>query len=283
MKLQSLIILIAASLALMLIGIISAQEMSPRVWLSSDNQQVTTGQEFSVTINIADAVGVYGGSFKLTYDSQSLEVVLAENKAIVPGPFFGTESSFTLANTANEGTVEYAMTLTQPAEPVSGSGVLGTLTFRALTDTAVEIMPIEARLLSPEFSEVDGRKIAQNINEVTPQIEGITINAGNAGNTSDAGNTGDIETEVIQPQEPAPEMRPLTVAEPSVSDPINSEPPVSAPASMPVSPRIMGRPVLLIGSLLFLLGLLLFASSIGVYVNLRRQFLLQEQSEQLIW
>jgi Cohesin domain len=262
MKVRSLITLIAASLALMLIGIISAQETSPRVWLSSDMQQVTTGQAFTVTINVADAVGVYGGSFKLAYDPQALEVVLADNKAVVPGAFFNASSNFTLANTANGGIVEYAMTLTQPAEPVSGGGVLGTVTFRALSNAPVDITPIEARLLSPEFSEVDGRKVAQKINEVTTLVEGMTINAGT--------------TQIIV-EEPKPELRPLTVEEMTPSTL-----PITTPPSIP-APRLVDRRVLVIGSALFILGLLLFATSIGVYVNLRRQFLLQEQSEQLIW
>lgn len=259
MKVRSLIILIAASLTLILVGLISAQETSPRVWLSSDVQEVATGQTFTVTINVADAIGVYGGSFKLAYDPQALEVILAENKAVAPGTFFNNTSSFTLANTANDGTVEYAMTLTQPAEPVNGGGALGTVTFRALTDAAVDITPIEARLLSPEFTEVDGRKIAQKIDEVPTQIEGMTINAGN------------IQTFT---NEPRPELRPLTVPESSAS--------TVTETSVPVS-RTMDRPVLVIGSILFVIGLLLFAASIGVYVNLRRQFLVQEQLEQLIW
>jgi len=270
MKVRSLIILIAASLALMLIGIISAQETSPRVWLSSDTPQVVNGQAFTITINVADAVGVYGGSFKLAYDPQALEVALDEDKAVTPGGFFDTATSFTLANTANEGTVEYAMTLTQPAEPVSGSGVLGTVTFRALTNAVVDITPIEARLLSPEFSEVDGRKIAQKINEVTTLVEGVTLNAVSI----ETVNSSDPQIFV---EEPKPELRPLTVAETSPSTTNLST------GSTISETRGMDRPVLVIGSVLFILGLLLFATSIGVYVNLRRQFFLQEQSEQLIW
>jgi cohesin domain-containing protein len=258
MKVRSLIIIVVASLALMLVGITSAQETSARVWLSSETQQAAAGQEFTVTINVADAVGVYGGSFKLAYDPQALEVVLAENKAVVPGTFFNTGSTFTLVNTANAGTIEYAMTLTQPAEPVTGGGALGTITFRALTGGAVNITPTEVRLLSPEFTEVDGRKIAQKIDEVATQIEGMTINAG---------STSNVEASIVQPPEPTPELRPLTVPE---STPVTMSGPMS-------------RPVLVIGTILFVIGLLLFATSIGVYVNLRRQFYLQEQSEQLIW
>lgn len=254
MKARSLIIFAAASLALVLTGIISAQETIPRVWLSSDIQQASSGQTFTVTINAADAVGVYGGSFKLAYDPQTLEVILDENNAVTPGTFFDNSSSFTLVNKAGAGIVEYALTLTQPAEPVSGSGVLGTVVFRALADTALEITPIEARLLSPEFTEVNGRKIAHKINEVTTQIQGMTINEGNMQAVF---------------QDPTPEMRPLTVPE---------------TAAIPISAsRMVDRPTLVIGGILFVIGLLLFAASIGVYVNLRRQFLVREQSEQLLW
>ena len=86
----------------------------PRFWLSYDTDNVTAGQEFTVTVNIAGAVDVYGGSFQLLYDTQAFEVVVVDLKAISPGAFFENGPSFALKNSADAsaGTVDYALTLT---------------------------------------------------------------------------------------------------------------------------------------------------------------------------
>jgi hypothetical protein len=179
MKSKTLIslLIMLVSLFVMNAVITDAQETSPRLWLSPATFQAQPGQEFIVTVNVAEAAGVYGGSFKLAYDPQVLEVVINDNQVFTAGDFFDGRPSFTLKNSANaqQGVIEYALTLTQPAEPVNGAGVLGTVTFRALSEASVSVTPIEARLLSPEFTEVDGRLIAQRINEVEARMEGMAL------------------------------------------------------------------------------------------------------------
>jgi hypothetical protein len=174
------ILIMFMSLVVMNAIITNAQETPPRVWLSPETLQTQPGQEFTVTVNVAEAVGVYGGSFKLSYDPQVLEVVINDNQVITPGDLFEGRTSFTLKNSANaqDGVIEYALTLTQPAEPVTGGGILGTVTFRALSAASVSIAPIEARLLSPDFTEVDGRLVAQQINEVEARMQGMTLGIG---------------------------------------------------------------------------------------------------------
>ncbi|MCB9452500.1 MAG: hypothetical protein H6672_13775 [Anaerolineaceae bacterium] len=173
MKKYSLSILIFASMIFALTtGIVGAQG-SARVWLTSDKTDVQTGDEVVVTIHVEGAQNVYGTSFKLAYDPALLEPVMTNNQAVTAGDFFGNKSSFALKNTATDGTVEYALTLTQPAAPVSGSGVIGTLTFHALADGAVAVTPLEASLVAPQFEEVDGRMVARSIQQITTQIDGV--------------------------------------------------------------------------------------------------------------
>jgi hypothetical protein len=179
MKIKSLISILIMMISLLVMNavITGAQENAPSLSLSPENIQVQPGQEFTVTINVADAAGVYGGSFKLVYDPQTLELLFPEDRAVTPGAFFDGQPSFVLKNSANvqEGAIEYALTLTQPAQPVSGSGVLGTITFRALSDAVVNIMPMEALFMQPEFTQVDGRTIAQKVNEVEAHVQGAAI------------------------------------------------------------------------------------------------------------
>lgn len=182
MKIKTLlsILIMMASLFMMNAVITGAQEDVPRLWISPETMQVQTGQEFTVTVNVADAIGVYGGSFKLVYDPQALELVFLDDRAVTAGEFFDGQPSFTLKNSANvqEGMIEYALTLTQPAQPITGGGTLGTIAFRALSEAAVNIMPLEARLIVPEFTQVDNRLIAQSINEVDARLQGASVTVG---------------------------------------------------------------------------------------------------------
>jgi len=155
MKYPKTITSLICLLSLLLSGALAtvgAQD-SLRIWLSSEIAQATAGQEFVVTVNVTGANQVYGGSFQLLYDPQVFEVILVDNQAVSPGAFFGSEPSFALKNMvdATTGTVDYALTLTQPAVPVTGEGMLGTVKFRALQDAPVVITPAGAQLVSPDL------------------------------------------------------------------------------------------------------------------------------------
>ena len=239
----SLTLLIALSVGL---GVSQAQAVSPLVWLASDAEQVVTGQEFAVTVQVEDAQGVYGGSFKLEFDPAAFEVVPQANKVVTPGSFFAELPGFTLENSvdAQLGLVEYALTLTQPAEPVTGSGDVGVVHFRALRDGAVTIAPLEARLLAPVFTEVNGRKIAREINEIETRVQGVT-----AGVVTDA-----------QPMLNATQAPVATVSAPMTS-----------PAPMTIA-RVDNRPLLLAVGGLLLLGVGTLLASVSTYASLRKEY-----------
>src|SRR5690349_1813384 len=107
---------------------VGAQDNAPQVQLNPDKAQAAAGDTVTVTVNVTGAVGVYGGSFKLSYDPQAFEVVQTDNKPVTPGAFFANEPGFALRNAVDTtaGTIEYAITLMQPAKPVDGGGVLAT-------------------------------------------------------------------------------------------------------------------------------------------------------------
>ncbi|MBZ0274603.1 MAG: cohesin domain-containing protein [Anaerolineae bacterium] len=205
------LILMVIALAVPLIA--AHAQNSARIWLSPDTLEANAGEEFTVTVNIEGADGVYGTSFKLGYDAAALEVVLTNNQAITPADFFSGGPNFALKNTASDGAIEYALTLTQPAEPVSGGGVIGTITFRALTAGAVQITPLEASLVSPHFEEVNGRRVATSIQQVTTQIEGaaVQVRGSATGNTASVaavvpptGNTASVATASVANSQPQP-------------------------------------------------------------------------------
>ena len=153
---------------------VGAQDNAPQVQLSPDKTQAAVGDTITVTVNVAGAVAVYGSSFKLSYDPQAFEVVQTDGKPVTPGAFFANEPGFALRNAVDTsaGTIEYAITLMQPAKPVDGGGVLGTFTLHALKDAPVAITAASASFVAPEFKEIDGHLVAQKVNQVTAQVQG---------------------------------------------------------------------------------------------------------------
>jgi hypothetical protein len=165
--------------------LVGAQDNPALVSVLPSNPQVTTGQEFTVSIQIANAVQIYGASFELSYDPQSFEVIPSNGSAsVAAGPFFEGKPSFTLKNTADptKGSVVFAITLMQPAEPVSGEGTLGIVTFRALKDgNPATISAMKADLVSPVYADVNGQKVAESMRQVPAQIIQAMPGAASAG------------------------------------------------------------------------------------------------------
>jgi hypothetical protein len=145
----------------------------PQLTVSLDANDVFAGNTFTATINVAEAQGVYGTNFKLNYDPALFEVISTDGVAVTQGAFFADQPGFSLRNVADPttGIVEYAMTLMQPAVPLDGDGVVGTVTFRALQDGVATVSLSEAAFVVPEFTEVEGQMVAQTVNQVTARIE----------------------------------------------------------------------------------------------------------------
>ena len=166
------------------------------------------------------------------------------SSAVTPGGFFEGKPGFTLKNTADaaSGVVDYALTLMQPAEPVSGDGVLGTIRFRALKDAAVTIS-----LVSPEFTEVDGQKVAQRVNQVPVQI-----------------------VQAFAPDaESAVALAPVVSAQ---NDPVSM---FSNPALNNGLPASQGQPShlpLIAAGVFFVAGLILLTLSVGMYSQMRVRY-----------
>jgi len=266
-------LIILATLSLM-VSVAGAQDSAPRVWLLSEVDQFTSGQEFAVAIQIDGGNQLYGGSFEVVYDPALMELIPGENNvAITPGSFFGAGPSFTLSNAADIrlGSITYALTLTQPATPVSGSGQIGTLRFRALADGPIKLELTESSLVSPEFTEVDGRLVAQKINSITAQPAPLTV--------------GPITGEVV-----AVPPAPVDVAAQAVAAPVEVAAPTLAPITTSSTASVAaalantaptasqtGSRLLIVAGLLFAFGMTLLTISVGMYSRMRTQFSLKTE------
>lgn len=240
------------SLLLALPWAAGAQEnAATRVWPSASLAAVSAGQEFEVNVLVEGATQAYGASFTLAYDPAALDVITERDGAVERGAFFGDRPHFLLKNARDgqRGSVEYALTLVQPAEPVSGAGVLGTVRFRALADAPVAVALTEAALVSPQFAQVDGRIVAQQMNAVQPIIGDLVVAAQAA------------ETEVAAPSAPAGSAAQPGAVTVSVG--------AAAAQSAVAAPGANNQIAIIITGVLLLAGVLLLLLSIGMYTRMR--------------
>ena len=149
---------------------------------------------------------------------------------------------------------------------MSGDGVLGTIIFRALKDTPITIIPASAELVSPEFTQVDGRLIAQKINQVEAVISDTVIGG------SLVAETGNSIVEDTPPDTAAASVSLSTAGQqnPAVSSASVGE--VQAPVLTEEHRSIPSNKMLLVAGLFFVGGLLLLTVSVGMYSKMRVGF-----------
>jgi len=110
------------------------------VLISPPSQEAFIGQSTTVDIRIEQVTGLFGAEVHLSFDPAKLEVQDA-NPAVAgvqievgtfPDPAGGR--GFVAQNSADNSTgkIDYAVTLISPSQPVSGSGVLARVTFKAI-------------------------------------------------------------------------------------------------------------------------------------------------------
>jgi hypothetical protein len=281
MRSHHVLVVTAFIIILFAVGLASAgaQESPTRFWLSPDVEEVKTGETVTIAINVSEAQGVYGTSFKLSYDPEAFEVVPAGNKPVAPGEFFANEPGFALRNTHDPqtGVIEYALTLMQPAQPVSGDGLLGTLTLKALIDTAVSVTVREATFVAPEFKEVDGRIVAERVNQVAVQIEDTAPADVNSPATSSvAVEPATAPASAAQPAES--EVDPAVIA--MFSNPALDESTATQQhdhEAVVVEARRTDDVVLVFAGFFFILGLVMLTLSVGMYSRMR--FLIASPNE----
>jgi Cohesin domain len=254
-KALSLFIILVVMAAVNVLTVGAQDSSTPTISILPDVQQASSGQEFNVTIQVAGASQIYGTSFKLAFDPQSFEVVPDGSNVVTPGAFFEGKPGFPLKNAVDDitGIVDYGLTLTSPAEPVSGDGIIGTVRFRALKDAAVTVNATEASLVSPVFSEVDGHKIAESINNVPVQIV--------------QSSAPDAESAVASASMASVQDDPLAMFDnPALNSGLSA-----AQQPVPVQGQPSQLPMIAAG-VFFSIGLVLLTISVGMYSRMRVRF-----------
>ena len=137
-KFKSLVLVV---LVLALLPAVVSAGVAPAV-VSVDSYVVQVGQEFTVPVRIAGVSNLYGADVRLAYDPAVLQGVSVIDGGFLnqptwvirqgfygPGPWCPTQCAW------------YALTQLRPALPVSGSGVLAYVVYRAIAPGVVQLQP----------------------------------------------------------------------------------------------------------------------------------------------
>lgn len=135
-------LVIVAVLAVLATGA-SAQTASRQAVVSVDNYTVTVGQEFTVPVRIAGVSNLYGYDVRLPHDTAMLQGVRVDHGGFLNQPWYVMRNGFyAYSGRGCAGYCAwYALTSLQPALPVSGSGTLVYVTYRALQPGVVTLQP----------------------------------------------------------------------------------------------------------------------------------------------
>ncbi|HDQ74168.1 MAG TPA: LysM peptidoglycan-binding domain-containing protein [Chloroflexi bacterium] len=120
---------------------------------------IDVGETIAVEIRIEDVSDLYGFDVQILFNPALLDVVDADSGKdgvqIQPGTFLSPDFLAQNAVDQANGIIKFAVTQTAPSQPVSGSGVLATITFRGtgVGNTAI-------RFDSALLSDQDGGQIA---------------------------------------------------------------------------------------------------------------------------
>ncbi|MCB0209284.1 MAG: hypothetical protein KDJ52_08140 [Anaerolineae bacterium] len=124
---------------------------------------------------VENVTELYGAEFKLTYDPAVFSVQDSDpdkdGVQVEAGPLLPANKGFVVVNNADEaaGNVTYALTLLNPAPPVSGTGALARITFNVLQpDANATIVVEDAKLVSFSLETIPAEFVPFNLGDGAP-------------------------------------------------------------------------------------------------------------------
>ena len=155
---RGVIILLALMLCLGLWSDTSAAEAPTILHPDPLSLGLRSGDQGVISIRIDNVQNLYGVEFHLKFDPNVVQVVDADSSKpgvqIAPGDWL--KNTFVAVNKVDNtaGTIDFAVTLLNPAPPISGSGVVATITFSAKGNGSSPIQVEKAIIASRDGKEI---------------------------------------------------------------------------------------------------------------------------------
>ncbi|MCB0197131.1 MAG: hypothetical protein KDJ65_34610 [Anaerolineae bacterium] len=146
-----------------------AYAQSSRIYLEPVDAPAGT---LVLDVVVENVTELYGAEFKLTYDPAVFAVQDndpdKDGIQVEAGPFLPANQGFVVVNNADEadGSVTYALTLLNPAPPVTGTGPLARITFEVLqADASSTIVVEDAKLVSFSLETIPSEFVPFNFGD----------------------------------------------------------------------------------------------------------------------
>ena len=153
------IILVAlAFIAVLWLPTVSAANSQPLLRPDPLAVGLKSGEEGTVSILVDNAEQMYGVEFHLQFDPNVVQVVDADSSKpgvqVAAGDWLN--NTFVAVNKADNetGKIDFAVTRLNPAPPVSGSGVIATITFKAKNNGTSPLKVEKEIIASREGNEI---------------------------------------------------------------------------------------------------------------------------------
>lgn len=249
-------------LSLVLVGLFFACLSAPlhaqsNMLLSLDtaSTNLTTGQTYDVTIRLDDAAEVWLADLQINYDPALVYVMGTKSGSPVsPGTLFDPGSSQPLKDEVlPNAMVHYLVSMFAPANPVSGSGIIGTFRIYPLAPGKTELTIPYADLEKAIFEDQNGQRVgvgSQRLTNLTVAKLELTITGDKVAPPSEATATP-LPTETPMP---APTNEQSTV-EPTLVN-VTLAPRTPTPATVEPPPAETGStsPLLIVAIVVMVIG-----------------------------
>lgn len=195
----------------------------------------TTAQTLVLDVVAENVNELYGAEFKLKFDPAVLSVQDVDPNRdgvqIEAGSFLPANQGFIVVNQADdaEGSVTYALTLLNPAPPVSGTGPLARVTFNVLQPEADSTIEVEdAKLVSFSLQTIPSELVPFIIGDGQPAVSAPATDAQTPAANNPAAAGGD---DVQAGDNPAPAVESPNQTEAVVPAPVVDADTAAAPES----------------------------------------------------
>ncbi len=150
-KLRRRVMWASILLALITLGIlayVAYAQGTPMVKIVPAEATIQVGQTIELTVRVENIANLFGADWSIKFDPNLLEVVDADPN--MPGVQIAAgdllSSDYVPTNQVVDGTISYVVQQVEPSMPVSGSGALARITFRAKASGVSDIVLEEAYL-----------------------------------------------------------------------------------------------------------------------------------------
>jgi LysM repeat protein len=153
------VVLLVLVVLLALLPVSTAFAQTTIVLINPPSQSVDVGQTVTVQIKADTVTNLYGVDIRLSFDAAKLEAQDADGNSangvqMAPGTLLDPAQGFLAQNSVNNttGQAQYVFALMSPATPVSGTGVLASITFEA-TAAGNAVISLDSVTLSDQEAQ----------------------------------------------------------------------------------------------------------------------------------